>query len=187
MVARGGIHHHVKLTRFRSGSGISDRSRLHVQPLSGGEECPGSHSNSVSCLRTAVLGHQRVSEGQSQRIAAQCVSHEEQIANVVQGILCRWWVRLSFLRPHGSEAFTMKEADFRFPDTQISGSHGWRKWLFVGVSIITSSSFVFGQVQESLADQGYASYPFSEGRNAREAAELCILPAYSRTGTSESE
>ena len=51
--------------------------------------------------RTAVLGHQRVSEGQSQRIA-QCVSHGEQIANVVQGILCLRVVRLSFLRPHGS-------------------------------------------------------------------------------------
>ena len=63
----------------------------------------------------------------------------------------------------------MKEADFRFPDTQISGSHGWLKWLFVGVSIITSSSLVFGQDQESLAEQGFASHPFSEGRNAREA------------------
>ncbi len=63
----------------------------------------------------------------------------------------------------------MKKAGFRLPDTQISGGHGWLKWLLVGVSIITSSSLVFGQDQESLADQGYASYPFSEVRNAREA------------------
>ncbi len=70
----------------------------------------------------------------------------------------------------------MKEAGFRFSDTQISGSHGWLKWLFVGVSIITSSSLVFGQDQESLADQGYASYPFSEGRNAREATRT-LYPA----------
>ena len=70
----------------------------------------------------------------------------------------------------------MKKADFRFSDTQISGSHGWLKWLLVGVSIITSSSLVFGQDQESLADQGYASYPFSEGRNAREATRT-LYPA----------
>ncbi len=70
----------------------------------------------------------------------------------------------------------MKEAGFRFPDTQISGSHGWRKWLLVGVSIITSSSFVFGQDQESLAEQGFASHPFSEGRNAREATRT-LYPA----------
>ncbi len=81
----------------------------------------------------------------------------------------------------------MKKADFRFPDTQISGSHGWLKWLLVGVTIITSSSLVFGQDQESPTDQGFTSHPFSEGRNAREATELCILLAYSRTGTSESE
>ncbi len=102
VLARGGcIHHHVEFIRFRSGSGISGRTRLRVPSLFGGEECPGSHSNSVSCLRTAVLVHQRVSEGQSQR-NAQCVSHGEQIANVVQGILCLRAVRLSFLRPHGS-------------------------------------------------------------------------------------
>ncbi len=70
----------------------------------------------------------------------------------------------------------MKEADFRFSDTQISGSHGWRKWLLVGVSIITSSSLVFGQDQESLAEQGFASHPFSEGRNAREATRT-LYPA----------
>ena len=63
----------------------------------------------------------------------------------------------------------MKKASFRLPDAQISGSHGWLKWLLVGVSIITSSSLVFGQDQESLAEQGFASHPFSEGRNAREA------------------
>ena len=81
----------------------------------------------------------------------------------------------------------MKKADFRFPDTQISGSHGWRKWLLVGVSIVTSSSLVFGQDQESLAEQGFASHPFFEGGMFRKPLELCILPAYSRAGTSESE
>ncbi len=102
VLARGGcIHRHAKLTRFRPGSGITGRTRLRVPSLFGGEECPGSHSNSVSCPRTAVLGHQRVREGQSQR-SAQCVSHGEQIANMVQGILCLRVVRLSFLRPHGS-------------------------------------------------------------------------------------
>ena len=70
----------------------------------------------------------------------------------------------------------MKKAGFRFPDAQISGSHGWLKWLLVGVSIITSSSLVFGQVQESLAEQGFASHPFSEGRNAREATRT-LYPA----------
>ena len=70
----------------------------------------------------------------------------------------------------------MKKAGFRFPDAQISGSHGWLKWLLVGVTIITSSSLVFGQDQESLAEQGYASYPFSEGRNAREATRT-LYPA----------
>ena len=70
----------------------------------------------------------------------------------------------------------MKKADFRFPDAQISGSHGWLKWLLVGVSIITSSSLVFGQDQESLAEQGFASHPFSEGRNAREATRT-LYPA----------
>ncbi len=101
VAARGCIHHYVKLTLVRPGSGISGGTRLCVPSFFGGEECPGSHSNSVSCPRAAVLGHQRVSEGQSQRIA-QCVSHGEQIANVVQGILCLRVVRLSFLRPHGS-------------------------------------------------------------------------------------
>ena len=70
----------------------------------------------------------------------------------------------------------MKKASFRFPDAQISGNHGWLKWLLVGVSIITSSALVFGQDQESLAEQGYASYPFSEGRNAREATRT-LYPA----------
>ena len=70
----------------------------------------------------------------------------------------------------------MKKAGFRFPDAQISGSHAWLKWLLVGVSIITSSSLVFGQDQESLAEQGFASHPFSEGRNAREATRT-LYPA----------
>ncbi len=70
----------------------------------------------------------------------------------------------------------MKKADFRFPDAQVSGSHGWLKWLLVGVSIIMPSSLVFGQVQESLAEQGFTSYPFSEGRNAREATRT-LYPA----------
>ncbi len=76
----------------------------------------------------------------------------------------------------------MKEAGFRFPDAQISGSHGWLKYLLVGVSIVTSSSFVFGQDQESLAEQGFASHPFSEGRNAREATRTlypaCVQPCW---------
>ncbi len=70
----------------------------------------------------------------------------------------------------------MKEAGFRFSGTQISGSHGWLKWLLVGVPIVMSSSFVFGQDQESLAEQGFASHPFSEGRNAREATRT-LYPA----------
>ena len=70
----------------------------------------------------------------------------------------------------------MKKASFKFPDTQISGSHAWLKWLLVGVSIITSSSLVFGQDQESLAEQGFASHPFSEVRNAREATRS-LYPA----------
>ena len=70
----------------------------------------------------------------------------------------------------------MKKADFRFPDAQISGSHGWLKWLLVGVSIVTSSSLVFGQNQESLAEQGFASHPFSEVRNARETTRT-LYPA----------
>ncbi len=70
----------------------------------------------------------------------------------------------------------MKEAGFRFPDAQISGNHGWLKWLLVGVSIITSSSLVFGQDQESPTDQGFTSHPFSEGRNAREATRT-LYPA----------
>ena len=70
----------------------------------------------------------------------------------------------------------MKKAGFRFPDAQISGSRAWLKWLLVGVSIITSSSLVFGQDQESLAEQGFASYPFSEVRNAREATRT-LYPA----------
>ncbi len=70
----------------------------------------------------------------------------------------------------------MKEAGFRFLDAQISGSHGWLKWLLVGVPIIMSSSFVFGQDQESLAEQGSASHPFFEGRNAREATRT-LYPA----------
>ena len=70
----------------------------------------------------------------------------------------------------------MKKASFRFPDAQISGNHRWLKWLLVGVSIITSSSLVFGQDQESLAEQGFASHPFSEGRNAREATRT-LYPA----------
>ena len=70
----------------------------------------------------------------------------------------------------------MKKASFRFPDAQISGSHGWLKWLLVGVSIITSSSLVFGQDQESLAEQGFASHTFSEVRNARETTRT-LYPA----------
>ena len=70
----------------------------------------------------------------------------------------------------------MKEASFRFSDTQISGSHGWLKWLLVGVSIITSSVLAVGQDQESLAEQGFASHPFSEVRNAREAIRT-LYPA----------
>ena len=70
----------------------------------------------------------------------------------------------------------MKKAGLKFPDARISGSHGWLKWLFVGVSIITSSSLVFGQDQESLAEQGFASHPFSEVRNAREATRT-LYPA----------
>ncbi len=76
----------------------------------------------------------------------------------------------------------MKKADFRFPDTQISGSHGWRKWLLVGVSIVTSSSLVFGQDQESLAEQGFASHPFFEGGNVPEATRTlypaCVQPCW---------
>ena len=70
----------------------------------------------------------------------------------------------------------MKKASFRFLDAQGSGSHGWLKWLLVGVSIIMLSSLVFGQDQESLADQGFASHPFSEVRNAREATRT-LYPA----------
>ena len=70
----------------------------------------------------------------------------------------------------------MKKAGFKFPDAQVSGSHAWLKWLLVGVSIITSSSLVFGQDQESLAEQGFASHPFSEGRNVREATRT-LYPA----------
>ena len=70
----------------------------------------------------------------------------------------------------------MKKASFRFPDAQISGNHGWLKWLLVGVSIITSSALAVGQDQESLAEQGFASHPFSEGRNAREATRT-LYPA----------
>ena len=64
----------------------------------------------------------------------------------------------------------MKKASFRFPDAQISGGHGWLKWLLVGVSIITSSSLVFGQDQESPTDQGFAANPLPEVQHAREAA-----------------
>ncbi len=64
----------------------------------------------------------------------------------------------------------MKEAGFRFPDTQISGSHGWLKCLLAGVSIITSSALAVGQDQESLADQDLMSIPLPEVQHAREAA-----------------
>ena len=64
----------------------------------------------------------------------------------------------------------MKKASFRFPDAQVSGSHAWLKWLLVGVSIITSSSLVFGQDHESLAEQGFAAIPLPETQRAREAA-----------------
>ena len=94
----------------------------------------------------------------------------KQIANVVPRILCRRRVRLSFLRPHGSYAFTMKEAGFRFPDAQISSSRVWLKWLLVGVSIVTSSTFAVGQDQESPTDQGFAASPLPEVQRAREAA-----------------
>ena len=63
----------------------------------------------------------------------------------------------------------MKKAGFRFPNTQISGSHAWLKWLLVGVSIIMSSAFAVGQDQESSADQGFAANPFPEVQHAREA------------------
>ncbi len=80
---------------------------------------------------------------------------------------------LSFLCPHGSP-FTMKKAGFRSLDTRSLS--GWLKWLFVGVSIITSNAPVFGQGQESLADQGFTSNPLSEVRNAREATRT-LYPA----------
>ena len=64
----------------------------------------------------------------------------------------------------------MKKADFRFPDAQISGSHGWLKLLLVGVSIITSSALAVGQDQESPTDQGFAAIPLPEVQYAREAA-----------------
>ena len=70
----------------------------------------------------------------------------------------------------------MKKASFRFPDAQISGGHGWLKWLLVGVSIITSSSLVFGQNHESPAEQGFAAIPMPEVQHAREAARS-VYPA----------
>ena len=70
----------------------------------------------------------------------------------------------------------MKKADFRFPDAQISGSHGWLKLLLVGVSIITSSAFAVGQDQESPTDQGFMSNPLPEVHHAREAARS-VYPA----------
>ena len=100
----------------------------------------------------------------------------KQIANVVPRILCRRRVRLSFLRPHGSYAFTMKEAGFRFPDAQISGNHGWLKWLLVGVSIVTSSSLAVGQDQGSPAEQGFAANPLPEVQHEREVARS-VYPA----------
>ncbi len=66
--------------------------------------------------------------------------------------------------------FTMKKAGFRSLDTQSSASHGWRKWLIVGVFIITSNVPVFGQGQESLVDQSFSASPLPEVRHAREAA-----------------
>ena len=69
-----------------------------------------------------------------------------------------------------------EKTGFRFPDTQISGNHGWLKWLLVGVSIVTSSSLAVGQDQESPTDQGFASHPFFEGRNAREVTRT-LYPA----------
>ena len=70
----------------------------------------------------------------------------------------------------------MKKADFRFPDAQISGNHGWLKWLLVGVSIVTSSSLVFGQNHESPAEQGFAANPLPEVQHAREATRS-VYPA----------
>ena len=64
----------------------------------------------------------------------------------------------------------MKEAGFRFPDAQISGNHGWLKWLLVGVSIVTSSSLAVGQDQGYPAEQGFAANPLPEVQHAREAA-----------------
>ena len=64
----------------------------------------------------------------------------------------------------------MKKAGFRFPDTQISGSHGWLKLLLVGVSIVMSSAFAVGQDQEPPTDQGFAAIPLPEVQYAREAA-----------------
>ena len=70
----------------------------------------------------------------------------------------------------------MKKAGFRFPDTQRSGGHSWLKCLLVGVSIITSSSLVFGQDQESPADQGFMANPLPEVQHEREAARS-VYPA----------
>ncbi len=70
----------------------------------------------------------------------------------------------------------MKKADFRFPDAQISGSHGWLKLLLVGVSIITSSAFAVGQDQESPTDQGFMSNPLPEVQHERESARS-VYPA----------
>ncbi len=64
----------------------------------------------------------------------------------------------------------MKEAGFKFPDTQLSDSYGWLKWLLVGVSIVTSSALAVGQDQRSPADQGFAANPLPEVQYAREAA-----------------
>ena len=76
----------------------------------------------------------------------------------------------------------MKEAGFRFPDTQRSGSRVWLKCLLVGVSIIMSSAFAVDQDQEFSADQGFAANPFPEVQHAREAARSVYPTRAQRLG-----
>ena len=64
----------------------------------------------------------------------------------------------------------MKEAGFRFPDTQGFGSRVWLKCLLVGVSIITSSALAVGQDPEFPTDQGFAANPLPEVQHERGAA-----------------
>ncbi len=70
----------------------------------------------------------------------------------------------------------MQKADFRFPDTQRTGSNGCLKWLLVGVSIITSSALASGQNQESLADQGFAANLLPEVQHTHKVARS-VCPA----------